>query len=73
MLGYLVFKSGYIPRALGILVMIASLGYLIDSFGGVLSAGYNANNVTQFTFVGEVLLMGWLLWKGVRLQEPASA
>jgi hypothetical protein len=66
-LGYLVFKSGYIPRVLGIMVMIASLGYLIDSFGGFLSAGYNAN-VAQFTFVGEVLLMGWLLWKGVRLR-----
>ncbi len=63
-LGYLVYKSGYIPRALGILVMIASLGYLIDSFGGFLSTGYNAN-VALFTFVGEVLLMGWLLWKGI--------
>jgi hypothetical protein len=52
--------------------MIASLGYLIDSFGGVISVGYNAN-VAQFTFVGEVLLMGWLLWKGVRLQEPSVA
>jgi hypothetical protein len=49
------------------MVMIASLGYLIDSFGGFLSADYNAN-VAQFTFVGEVLLMGWLLWKGVRLR-----
>lgn len=64
MLGYLVFKSGYVPRALGILVMIASLGYLIDSIGGFLSTGYNAN-VAQFTFVGEVLLMGWLLCKGI--------
>jgi len=71
-LGYLVFKSGYVPRALGILVMIASLGYLIDSFGGIFSAGYNAN-VAQVTFIGEVLLMGWLLWKGVRLKERGSA
>lgn len=63
-LGYLVFKSGYIPRALGILVIVASLGYLIDSIGGSLSTGYNAN-VAMFTFVGEVLLMGWLLWKGI--------
>lgn len=70
-LGYLVFKSGYIPRALGILLMIASLGYLIDSFGGSLSTGYNAN-VAQFTFVGEVLLMGWLLWKAVRLRACHS-
>ncbi len=67
-LGYLVFRSGYVPRILGILVMFASLGYLIDSFGGFLSTGYNAN-VALFTFVGEVLLMGWLLWKGLRLRK----
>jgi len=70
-LGYLVFKSNYIPRVLGILVMIASLGYLIDSFGGFLSKSYDAN-VAIFTFPGEVLLMGWLLWRGRRLQAPAS-
>ena len=38
------------------------------SFGGFLSTGYNAN-VALFTFVGEVLLMGWLLWKGLRLRK----
>jgi hypothetical protein len=88
-LGYLVFKSGYVPRALGILVMIASLGYLIDSIGGFLSTGYNAN-VAQFTFVGEVhvvdgaLLLdadpAWagaintvLVAKGVRVSELCRA
>ncbi len=71
-LGYLIFKSGYIPRVLGILVMIASFGYLIDSFGGLLSTSYNIN-LAQFTFIGEVLLMVWLLWKGVRLKEPPAA
>jgi hypothetical protein len=50
-LGYLVFKSNYIPSVLGILVMIASVGYLIDSFGGFLSASYDAN-VAMFTFPG---------------------
>jgi hypothetical protein len=38
------------------------------SFGGFLSTGYNAN-VALFTFVGEVLVMGWLLWKGLRLRK----
>ena len=32
LLGYLIFKSGYWPRVLGILFLIAGLGYLIDSF-----------------------------------------
>ena len=70
-LGYLVFRSSYIPNGLGVLVMIAGLGYLIDSFGMILSNRYDAN-VAGVTFAGEVLLMGWLLWRGRRLQEPAT-
>ena len=35
-LGYLIFRSGYIPRILGILLIIAALAYLIDSFANFL-------------------------------------
>ena len=35
-LGYLIFKSGYFPRILGVLVVVGALGYLIDSFGNFL-------------------------------------
>ncbi|HEX2373951.1 MAG TPA: DUF4386 family protein [Actinomycetota bacterium] len=69
-LGYLVFRSKYMPRVLGVLVMVASLGYLIDSLGALLSERYHAN-VAAFTFAGEVLLMGWLLWRGRRLQATS--
>ena len=63
--GYLVFKSGYLPRFLGILVIIAGLGYLIDNLGKLLSANYNLS-IAMFTFIGEVLLIFWLLWKGIK-------
>ena len=39
-IGYLILKSGYFPKILGILFMIASLGYLIDSFSDGLIANY---------------------------------
>jgi hypothetical protein len=68
LLGYLVFKlnySGYIPKILGVLIVIASLGYLVDSFGKFLTASYDAN-IGVFTFFGELLLMLWLLWGGAR-------
>jgi hypothetical protein len=64
-LGYLVFRSGYIPKLLGILLIIASLGYLIDSFGKLLLPNYNAN-IAIFTFIGEALFMFWLLWRGAK-------
>ena len=36
-LGYLAFKSGYIPKWLGVFLVLASAGYIIDSFGKTLS------------------------------------
>lgn len=64
-LGYLVFKSGYLPKFLGILVVIAGLGYLIDNLGKLLSPNYNVT-IAMFTFIGEVLLIFWLLWRGIK-------
>ena len=64
-LGYLAFKSGYIPKWLGVFLVLASVGYIIDGFGKTLSPDYNLN-IAQFTFVGEVLLIFWLLWKGFK-------
>jgi hypothetical protein len=70
-LGYLALRSSHIPGLLGILVMVAGLGYLVDSFGGLLSKSYDAN-VAGFTFAGEALLMGWLLFLGLGGQWPMS-
>ncbi len=67
-LGYLVFKSAYMPRFLGILLIIAGLGYLIDSFGKILIPDYNMT-IAMFTFIGELLLMFWLLIKGAKISE----
>lgn len=64
-LGYVVFKSGYLPKWLGALVGIAGTGYLVDGFGKLLIANYTMN-IGMFTFVGEVILIFWLLGLGIR-------
>lgn len=64
-LGYLAFKSGYFPKWLGVLLAIAGLGYLVDSIGRLLIPDYNIS-IALFTFLGEVLLMLWLFWKGIK-------
>ena len=66
-LGYLVFKSGYIPRILGILLIIGGFGYLIDFF--IIFLFPNLATIGQFTFWGEVLLVLWLLIKGVNVEQ----
>jgi hypothetical protein len=66
--GYLVFTSGNMPRVLGLLVIIAGLGYTIDTFSALLLPGFGVT-LSMFTFIGEVLLGLWLLFKGVRADE----
>ncbi|ELZ79910.1 hypothetical protein C454_11938 [Haloferax gibbonsii ATCC 33959] len=80
LVGYLLYKSaavqfytsGYVPKVLGMLLILAGIGYVVDSFGRVLFAGYTFE-VAAFTFVGEVLLILWLLIYGrrIRLDEDS--
>ena len=67
-LGYLVFKSGFLPRILGILLMISCFGYLIDFFAFFLfpDAGVAIN---MYTGWAELFLCLWLLIKGVNVEE----
>jgi hypothetical protein len=65
-LGYLVFQSGFLPRILGILLMIACFAYVINSFSTFL--GYRVN-AGMFAAIGEVLFILWLLIKGVNVEQ----
>jgi hypothetical protein len=67
-MGYLVFRSGFLPRILGVLLMIACFGYLIDSFAFFLFPKFEGTTV-WFTFLGEVLFPFWLLIKGVNVEQ----
>ena len=60
LIGWLAFTSGFVPRVIGVLVAVAGAGYLIDSLGGLLSATYTFE-LASLTFIGEVVLMVWLL------------
>ena len=65
-LGYLVFKSGFFPRILGVLLIMSGFGYVIDSFATFL--GYEVN-IGLFTAWGEMLFILWLLIKGVNVER----
>ncbi len=73
LLGYLIFRSTFLPRILGVLMALAGLGWLI-----FLSP--HANHLSTYLkvlgFLAEASLMLWLLVKGVndqRWKEQASA
>lgn len=66
LIGYLALRSGFVPRVLGLLLVIAGLGYAFDSIVAVLFPG-SLIEVTMFTFVGEFLMIFWLLFRGRRI------
>jgi hypothetical protein len=71
-LAYLVFKSGYFPRILGILLVFGALGYLVDSFGNILFPNYEEIFdvvVAGTSIIGELPFFLWLLIRGVNVQR----
>jgi hypothetical protein len=75
-LGLLVFKSGsgYIPKALGVLLMVGCFGYLVNFLEIFLSLNYKAITSLWMTIaiIAEILCILWLLIKGPKDLEPAS-
>jgi hypothetical protein len=75
-LGLLVFKSGsdFIPKALGVLLMVGCFGYLVNFLEIFLSLNYKAITSLWMTIaiVAEILCILWLLIKGPKEQKPAS-
>ena len=72
--GMLVIRSGFIPRVLGVLLMIAGFGYVVNSFTSLLLPQYT-QLVGQFTMVlyfGELPIIFWLLIWGARVQPSAA-
>ena len=72
-LGYLVFKSGFLPRVLGILLIIDGFAILIWFFQFFLFPGYEVISYLGLaeSFIAEAALCLWLLIKGVKDQKPA--
>ena len=83
LLGYLVYKSGFLPSILGILLIVGAVGYLAQSYGHILVPQYDeilSTVVLVLSIPTELAFAVWLLWKGVNVErweqgalEPAVA
>lgn len=67
LLGYMVIKSTYIPKIMGILLIITGAGYLLTSIRPYFFP-FISIDFAMFTFFGELVFMLWLLIKGRKLQ-----
>ncbi|MCX6050318.1 MAG: DUF4386 domain-containing protein [Chloroflexi bacterium] len=68
-LGYLAYKSGLFPKALGVVLIVASVAYLVDLLAAFLAPDFGAT-IHGFLAIpptiAEVWMLGYLLVKGVR-------
>lgn len=70
-MGYLVFKSGYIPKILGVALTIACFGYLLAFLSFFLFPNANAplGQIAGVLEFGEIPIIFWLLIKGVDVEQ----
>ncbi len=74
LIGYLIFRSTFLPRILGVLMMLAGLGWL--AFLAPPVANHLSLYIESFGILAEALLMLWLVVMGVnaeRWKEQVSA
>jgi hypothetical protein len=67
LIGYLIFRSTFLPRILGVLMAIAGLGWLIFLLPSL--PNYLANAIEALGILAEASLMLWLLVMGVNEQR----
>jgi hypothetical protein len=71
LLGYLAYRSGYVPRLVGVLLVIAGAGYAVDTLSSALSA--DPVVISTFTSLGEFVLAVWLVVRSGRIQPGARS
>lgn len=75
-LAVLVYRSGFLPRFLGVWLIINGFAYLAISFTGLLLPQYEnmVSNIAFPALLGEMAVMLWLVSKGAKVQPlPAAA
>jgi Domain of unknown function (DUF4386) len=63
--GYLIFRSGYLPKVLGVLLVLAGLGFVTRNFALVVAPAYASDILLLPMFLAMAALTVWFLVKGV--------
>jgi len=66
---YLIARSGYLPKFLGVLMAIAGAGFVVRNFLLILAPAYASTLLLLLMFPGALILTIWLLVKGVDLRR----
>ena len=67
--GYLIFRSGYLPKFLGVLMAIGGIGFVVRNFLLIFAPAYASDVLLILMFPGALILTAWLLVKGVDIAK----
>lgn len=67
--GYLVYRSGYLPRVLGALFMIGGAGFVLSNWLFVLAPAYATRYLLLLMAPAGIIMLLWLLVKGVDVER----
>ncbi|MBO0321784.1 DUF4386 domain-containing protein [Muricauda sp. CAU 1633] len=74
--GYLVFKSGFLPKVLGLILMIGSVGYYLNFLGKVALPNYSDFAISSYmtipASIGEIGTCLWLVIMGAKEKTPKT-
>ncbi len=71
--GWLTFRSTYLPRLLGVLMIAAGLGFVAKNLTRVLAPAYSSDLLLAPMFLNAVAVAIWMLAKGVDRDKWARA
>ena len=72
--GYLVIRSGFLPKLLGAFLVLGGLGYVTEVFWQILVPDVRfPGTVLLAAAIGEIGICLWLLVVGVREHQPSAA
>jgi len=74
-MGALAYRSGFVPRFIGVWLFINGAAYVVLSLTGIFFPAYQDKvfMLSQPALFGELAIMLWLVIKGAQLREPAAA
>lgn len=71
--GYLVYKSGFLPKIFGILLIVGCFGYLINFIGNTLVSNYSELGIASYiklpASLGEIGICLWLIIMGTKIKN----
>jgi hypothetical protein len=71
LVGTLILRSSYVPRVIGILLIINGLGWLVGTVGPYVFPDADLGYVS-ISYLGEAVFMLWLLIKGRKIAPSAA-